>query len=357
MFESQILRNLRLAGGIGVGGGFRFFAPDLGTVKLALSALAQAVAALLIPGNVFWPYFAGAVILIVGLATIGRAKALRSLGIDRAIAFGPLLFASPMAVFGADHFVSARFVATIVPPWIPWHMFWVYLVGVALIASALSIVTNKHSVLAATLLSAMLFSFVLLISGPKLLASPGDRFALAVLLRDSSFSGGALACALARATEWPKRGLTGMTTLARCVMGVTSLVFGIEHFLHPEFVPVVPLKQLMPSWIPGHLFLAYVTGGVLVGAGLCLVFGWRARGAAAWLGIISFVMVLLVYLPIMASKLSDIGDGLNYVADTLAFSGAALLLAGALPVENFVVASLADPREQAAGVAPQSDEW
>ena len=262
-----------------------------------------------------------------------------------------------MAVFGADHFVAASFVATIVPSWIPWHMFWVYLVGVALIASALSIVTNKHSVLAGTLLSGMLFSFVLLISGPKLVANPGDRFALAVLLRDSSFSSGALACALVRATKWPKRRLTSMTTAVRCVIGATSLVFGIEHFLHPEFVPVVPLKQPMPSWIPGHLFLAYVTGAVLVAAGLCLVFCWKARRAAAWLGIISFVAVVLVYLPIMVRNLSDIGDGLNYLADTLAFSGTALLLASALPVENYSVASLADPREPAAGVAPQSDEW
>jgi uncharacterized membrane protein len=326
-------------------------------MRFALGALVQPVAALLIPGKLFWPYFAGAVILTVGLVTIGRAKALPSLGINRAIAFGPVFFASPMAVFGADHFIASHFVATMVPSWIPWHMFWVYLVGVALIASALSIVANKHSVLAATLLSAMLFSFVLLISGPKLIASPGDRFALAVLLRDSSFSGGALACALARATEWPKRRLTSMTTLVRSVIGVTSLVFGIEHFLHPECVPVVPLKQLMPPWIPGHLFLAYVTGAVLVAAGLCLVFCWKARRAAAWLGIISFFMVLLVYLPIMVRNLSDIGSGLNYLADTLAFSGTALLLASALPVENCAVASLADPREPAAGVAAQSDEW
>ena len=340
-----------------MGGGFRFLAFDLGTMRFALGALAQPVAALLIPGKPFWPYFAGAVILIVGLVNIGRAKPLPSLGIHRAIAFGPVFFASPMAVFGADHFIASRLIGAMVPSWIPWHMFWVYLVGVALFASALSIVTNKHSVLAATLLSAMLFSFVLLISAPKVVAIPSNRFALAVLLRDSSFSAGALACAVARATEWPKRRLTGMTTLVRSVIGVTSLVFGVEHFLHPECVPVVPLKQLMPSWIPGHLFLAYLTGAVLVAAGLCLVFGWKARSAAAWLGVISFVMVLLVYLPIMVSNLSDIGDGLNYLADTLAFSGAALLVAGALPVENCAVASLADPREPAAGVAAESDDW
>ena len=161
-------------------------------MKMPFGVLRQPLAALLIPGKPFWPYFAGAVILIVGFARIGRDTTLQARGIDRAIALGPVFFAMPMAVFGADHFIASRLVATLVPSWIPWHLFWVYLVGVALFASALSIVTRKHSVLAATLLSAMLFSFVLLISGPQLAARRGDRFLLAVLLRDSSFSAGAL---------------------------------------------------------------------------------------------------------------------------------------------------------------------
>lgn len=320
-------------------------------------ALRQPLAALLIPGKPFWPYFAGAVILILGLARMGRDKALQARGIDKTVAFGPMFLAMPMAVFGADHFIASRFVATLVPSWIPWHLFWVYLVGVALIASALSIVTKKHSVFAATLLSAMLFSFVLLISGPQLAASRGDRFLLAVLLRDSSFSAGALACALARATEWPKRRLSSLTILVRSVIALTSLVYGLEHFLHPEFLPVVPLKQLMPSWIPGHLLLAYVTGAVLLAAGLSMMFNWKARLAATWLGIVSFVMVLLVYLPLTVSNLADIGNGLNYLVDTLAFSGTALLLAGALPVEGYAVASVADRTEPAARVVPASGEW
>jgi len=56
---------------------------------------------------------------------------------------------------------------------------------------------------------------------------------------------------------------------------------------------------------------------------------------------------MLVYLPITVRNLSDIGNGLNYLVDTLAFSGTALLLASALPVENYSVAALADPREPA----------
>ena len=271
--------------------------------------------------------------MIIALLRIGWAEAVRVRWINKAFALGPAFFAIPMAVFGADHFISPGLVATLVPSWIPWHMLWVDLVGVALVASTLSIVTKKQSVLASTLLSAMLFSSVLLISGPKLIAGPGDRFVLAVLLRDSSFSVGALACALAQA-KWPERRLRSLTALARQVIAIAAGVFGVEHFLHPEFVPVVALRQLMPFWIPGHLFLADATGVVLAASSLCMLFNRKARIAAIWLEIFVFAIVLLVYLPITVSNLSDIANGLNYLADTLAFSGTALLLAGALPVED-----------------------
>lgn len=77
--------------------------------------------------------------------------------------------------------------------------------------------------------------------------------------------------------------------------------------------------------------IIYVTGLVLVAAGLSMIVNWKPRLAATWLGIFVFVIVVLVYLPIVVASPSDIDNGLNYLVDTLAFSGCALLLAGALP--------------------------
>jgi hypothetical protein len=45
-------------------------------------------------------------------------------------------------------------------------------------------------------------------------------------------------------------------------------------------------------------------------------------------------LCFFLYLPIVAVIPSDIGNGLNYFADTLLFGGAALLLADALPKED-----------------------
>jgi uncharacterized membrane protein len=319
-------------------------------MKFLSVTLVQLVAAFLFTGKLFWPYFAGSVLLMIGLVRIFRDERLQVGGLDRALVFGPLFLAIPMAVFGADHFIAPTIVASLVPSWIPGHLFWVYFVGVALVAASLSIVTGKHSVLAATLLSAMIFSFVLLISVPKLIANPHDRFVFAVLLRDLSFSGGALAYALAQANESSMRNPDWITTLLRYVIAVPAVVFGLEHFLHPEFVPVVPLAQPMPSWIPGHIFLAYLIGAILIVSGLSIIVNWKARLAATWLGIVVFAIVLLVYLPIMVAKASDIGNGLNYLVDTLAFSGTALLLAGVLPMRDLSRVSIEGRRESAAGV-------
>jgi uncharacterized membrane protein len=309
-------------------------------MKVIFILLFRAHLTSLIPGRSFWPYFAGAALLIIGLARIIKGGELHARGIDKAVAFGSLFFTVPMAVFGADHFIASKIVAATVPSWIPGHLFWVYLVGTALFAASLSIATKKHSVLAASLLSAMIFSFVLLIHVPNFAANPRNRFMFAIVLRDSSFSSGALACALAQAGECSKQKLNWLTVLVRYVIALPSVIFGAEHFLYPDFVPVVPLKQPLPSWIPGHLFLAYATGAVLIAAGFSLLFNWKARLAATWLGIFVFVIVLLVYLPIMIAKLSDIGNGLNYFADTLAFSGTALLIGGALSNEDHSAAPL-----------------
>lgn len=292
------------------------------------------IAAFLFRAEVFWPYLAGVVFLLIGAATLLRRPAPRAQGVERVLALGPLFLAVPMAVFGADHFVAPAAIARIVPAWMPWHLFWAYFVGTALFAAALSILTRKHASLAAALLALMLFSFVLLIHVPNLLAEPGDRFALAILLRDLSFSTGALVLSTAGYRESRPASACWTMIFARFSIAVTTLVFGLEHFLHPGFVPVVPLRQPMPAWMPAGTALGYASGAVMLVCGAALIAGWRARAAATWLGVFVAAIVLLVYLPILIANAADIAKGLNYFADTLTFSGSVLLVAEGLPREE-----------------------
>jgi uncharacterized membrane protein len=150
------------------------------------------------------------------------------------------------------------------------------------------------------------------------------------MFRQLSFSGGAFALAAAESgASW--QGVSARArTICRWMMAIPALSYGVENFLHPLHVPVIPLNRLLPDWIPGRLPLAYLTGAVLLASGLSILLNWRARLAAAWLGIMVFVIVLVVYSALLVGDSFSI-RGLNFFADTLMYSGAILIPAGALP--------------------------
>jgi uncharacterized membrane protein len=302
------------------------------TPHMSVPALTLAVFS--IPAPVFWPYFAGLAILAIGLPVILKNEVLQARGLDKLMPFGRLFYAIPLAVFAGEHFTLGRLMAGGIPSWIPAHVFWIYFVGVALVAAALSIVVKKYSQLAAMLLGTMILLFVVLLHIPRVAANPHDRISWAVALRDLSFSGGAFAFAGAQRKLQSTSTTSLLVTLARYTIAVTAIFFGVEHFLHPEFAPGVPLAKITPEWIPLGLFWAYLAGTVLLVAGACLLINKKSRLAATFLGLTILLIVLVIYLPVLISIPSDIGNGLNYIADTLMFSGTILLLADALPKEN-----------------------
>src|SRR5579864_2474106 len=230
-----------------------------------------------LPKGIFWQYFAAAILLAAGMVKILKDELAQARGLDRVLPFGRLFLAIPLAVFGTEHLTDTADIANIVPRWLPAHTFWVYLVGIALIAAALSITVQIQSALAATLLGATLFSFVLLIHIPNIMANPGNRFVWAVGLRDTAFSGGALAYAGSHLRSGRARGVPELVTVGRFFVAIPAVFFGVEHFLHPEFAPGVPLAKIIPVWVPGRLAWAYLAGTVLVAAGVALIVNKKAQ--------------------------------------------------------------------------------
>jgi uncharacterized membrane protein len=83
---------------------------------LILSAIpSQAIASDVVGGAVF---VIGVVVLLI------RGDWVRARGFDKLILLGPIFYAAPIAAFGTEHFTLTRDIASIVPAWIPWHMFW-----------------------------------------------------------------------------------------------------------------------------------------------------------------------------------------------------------------------------------------
>jgi uncharacterized membrane protein YphA (DoxX/SURF4 family) len=285
-----------------------------------------------IPSEVIWSYFVGGVVFAIGLAVIFlRGDWQKARGLDKLIVFGSVFYAAPVAAFGTEHFTLTAAVASIIPAWIPWHMFWVYLLGACFIAAALSVVTGIQARLSASMLALTFFLFVALMHGPAWVQNPGNRFALAVALRELSFSGGALALAVSLGER--RRSADIFATIARYLVAVPVLFFSAEQFLHGDHVPGVPLNRLTPEYVFGHGIWTYAAAVVYAVAGVLLLFGKKTRAAATWLGATVLFVELVVYVPIGVVDRASLATGLNYVADTLMFCGAVLLLAGAMPRE------------------------
>ena len=205
-------------------------------------------------------------------------------------------------------------------------MFWTYFVGVALISAAVGIaLRTPYARISAMLLGIMFICFVLTIHIPNVAANPNNRIVWAVALRDLAFAGGAFALA--------STSLKPMRIVARVLVAVPLLFFAVEHFLHPEFAPGVPLAKVTPDWVPIRAFWGCLTGAVLLISGASmLVDSRRARLAAALLGSLIALLVLFLYLPIFLTAAQPaLLEGINYVADTLLFAGTVLLAAAIMP--------------------------
>ena len=276
-------------------------------------------------------HLATVILFVLGLVLTLHRESPQAKGVERMIPLGPMFFAVPLALFGLQHFAFLNEVKEVVPAWMPGHIFWACLVGVALIAACLSILTGIKADLAALLMGIMLFLFVLMIYLPNLVENPHDPLAIEGPFRDLAMSGGALALAGTLGAGIGKKPIPWLVHVGRWFFGASMLYFGVEHFLHPEYAPGVPLQLLMPSWIPGHLIWSYGMGAVLLVCSVCILANKGARIAAAWLGFAFLLLVVIIYMPMEIVHPSiDISGELDQVAEKLAMSGAALLVAGAM---------------------------
>ena len=273
--------------------------------------------------------------MLLFLVTLWATKTdiARAGGLDKIVALANLCFAIPLAVFGAEHLSAAKFIMLGVPSYMPWRLFWAYFVGFALLAASLSIATKIQVRWSGLLFGIMMFLFVAMIHIPRALASATDRIGWVIVVREMSFAGGGLILA---GNAMRGQGESKLIAVGRILVAIAAIFFGVEHFLHPAGCPGVPLEKLTPAWIPGRLLIGYLTGVILLVAGVGILLAKKTRIAATYLGAWILLLVLFIYGPILIVQLSDPGtavkvEGINYFADTLLFAGVFLALAGATP--------------------------
>ncbi len=96
----------------------------------------------------------------------------------------------------------------------------------------------------------------------------------------------------------------------------------------------IPLDRLTPEYLYGHAIWTYLAAAVYAVADIFLLVGKKTRAAATLLGATVLFIELVVYVPIAVVDRASLNNGFNYLADTLMFCGALLLLASATPAKS-----------------------
>lgn len=264
--------------------------------------------------------------LVAGLVLV-RSRFRTASGVERLIVLGPVFEAVALAIFAAEHFTAARDLASIVPRWLPAHLFWVYFFGAALLAAAVSFILWRWVRWSAALLALFFLIIVVTLDLPGLPTSLHDRFFWILTAREACFAAGAMVLA---GSVWPRPSSFGaaLIRIGRIIVAAVMLFYAIEHFLFPHHVPGIPLEKLTPAWIPAPVLISWLVGIVLFLGGIGLLIRPTIRIASAGAGVILVLLTAFFYVPILVVEFHSAPvEGINYIGDTLLFA-ATLLLAG-----------------------------
>jgi hypothetical protein len=170
--------------------------------------------------------------------------------------------------FGVENLICARYgLAVRGIPWFPVNPFLAYVTGMALLAAGLSIAANVLARWTAILLGTLFLLYVLLLEVSRVAAKPMGGSVRTVFFETLAICASAFTLAgtlpiagsesLRWGSVWDKLIASGPY-----LFGASSAVFGIDHFLFLAFV-----ASLVPAWLPGGLFWAYLTGTGFIAQG------------------------------------------------------------------------------------------
>jgi uncharacterized membrane protein YphA (DoxX/SURF4 family) len=182
------------------------------------------------------------------------------------------------------------------PAWIPWREAWVYGAGVVmLIASAglLMVRAARPSLVAIALYQCLwIASLAATVIGEPLRIECWNVVAEAL----APLLGAWILCSLLRrqsdSDRLPFYATENALNAARIIFGLACITYGFTHFAYAAFT-----AAMVPSWLPGRLEFAYLTGMGHIAAGLGIALGVVPRLAATLEAIMMSLFGLLVWLP------------------------------------------------------------
>jgi uncharacterized membrane protein len=192
----------------------------------------------------------------------------------------------------------------------------------------LSLVAKRYVRWSSICLAIMFGLFVTLLWLPSAVAHPAVRIAWIITARETTYAIGALALFSIQAP----RSSVGLAAIARVWTGFVLVFYGVDHLLHPQFSPGVPDTKPTAGWVPLPAVLAYLVGILLIAFGLGMFVRRYATRGATSAGLLMLLLTLFLYVPefFLAQGVAEQVNSINFVADTLLFSGTMLVIAAAV---------------------------
>ena len=123
------------------------------------------------------------------------------------------LYGLSLIFFGAAHFIDVKDTLSLIPNWLPGHLFWAYFTGCAFIAAGVAAVTGICARLAVTLSVLQLALFLLLVWLPIVAAGSKDPFQWSeTILNAALLAAGWVVADSYRSTRW--LGINNQSTAA-----------------------------------------------------------------------------------------------------------------------------------------------
>ena len=226
-------------------------------------------------------------------------SSVRTARLDRAagalLHVGCVVFSLAIVALGVETLVCARYVSDglgpqykVIPvlPWLPAIPWLAYLFGAILVACGAGLLSQRTVRMAATTLGGLLLLCTIVLEVPKNAANIGS-----ISLRTVVFEPLTLA---SLAWLFPGRVSTPdlLARAGRYLLALSLIVFGVDHFL-----ALVGIGELLPGWIPWHVFWVAFFGAVFIAGGLSIGFNCWQQWGAAGVGLMFGIWVLTLHLP------------------------------------------------------------
>lgn len=211
-----------------------------------------------------------------------------------------------------------------VPPTVDFTVLPIVL-GLSFVLAGLDIILNKRrNVYAAFLAAELMLYFLLGLLPNRLKYRPDILDVWANSIRLTALIAGAFLIVnqpYDRKINGRLKPMEKIMPVGKCIFSLMLVLFGLDHFFYSDLI-----RSLIPQWIPLKSLWIYLSGTVLLGAGIFIGLNILKSQASLWLALILFLWLILLDLHAFFFRLYK--DEIYIVSslESLAFCGTALLL-------------------------------